>query len=369
MASFTNSSASAPKVNLQAVSRYLSSTILPNVVQNLFHRKGKGVDQRVEIQEGMPYEVRVLRQLPFQQKSRRLGAANDGEWYSSQTAEQPRSVEYMLRVNLTLDTPISIPTHTQELVPLDLVNAQTRLYEQHLRAHINASTIAAQLAEAFTYSAEAVDGGGTANYVTYQSGVDSMLAKFYDASTLLDDGDPDNGVHTFPQDGRIALWRSSGRREFYSDAKSLLDLGNFKAQELVELGTVSINATRETVDVGYFGTLDGIDNHFVAKAIWDLAEEYLVQSGAYMAAGTLDDVIGLMVHSFSTVRGIAMMEFIKTVDETKGAGYILQPAPRWGIEVFYPKGIVPIVTNTFTNPAYPASVVTPITIDATNAIA
>lgn len=368
MASYANSSASAPKINTQTVSRYLSITILPNVVQNLFHRKGKGVDQRVELSEGMPYEIRVLRQLPLSQKSRRLGATNDGEWYSSQTKEQPSSTEYMLRVNFTLDTPLSIPTHTQNLVPLDLVNSQTRLYEQLLRQHINASTIATQLASNFNYNANLVDGGGTATFVSFTSGTDELLDKFYDASVKLDDGDPDNGIDTFPADGRIALWRSSARREFYG-AKALLDLSNFKAQDLVELGTVSVDVARDTVDTGYFGTLDGIDNHMVAKAIWDLAEEYLVQAGAFMAAGTLDEVVGLMCHSFATVRGIALMGYIKVVDETQGAGYLLQPAPRWGIEVFYPAGIVAIVTNSFTNPAYPASVVSEITVDATNAIA
>lgn len=365
---YSNSSASAPKINTQAVSRYLSSTILPNVVQNLFHRKGKGIDQRVELSEGIPYEVRVLRQKPLSQKSRRLGATNDGEWYSSQTKEYPSSAEYMLRVNLTLDTPLAIPTHAQNLVPLDLVNSQARLYEQLLRQHINASTIATQLASNFNYNANLVDDGGTATFVAYDDSTDELLDKFYDASVTLDDGDTDNGIDTFPADGRIALWRTTARRDFYG-AKALLDLSNFKAQELVELGTVSINATRDTVDTGYFGTLDGVDNHMVAKAIWDLAEDYMVQSGAYVSDGTLDEVVGLMCHSFATVRGIAMMSYIKVVDETAGAGYLLQPAPRWGVEVFYPAGIVVIVTDSFTNPAYPASTVTEITVDATNAIA
>jgi len=365
---FENSAFTAPSVNTQAVARYLSPTILQNVVQNLFHRPGRGIDQRVELGDNL-YEVRVIRQKPLSQKSRRLGATNDGGWFSSQTAEQPTSQEYGLRVNITLDTPLVVATHAQNLVPLDLLNSQSRLYEQHLRAHINASTIAAQLASNFNYNANLVDDGGSATFVTYTSGTDSIISKFFAAALVLDDGDVDNGIDTFPSDGRIALWRSSARIDFFDTDASVLSIGNWKAQDLIEMGTVEYGKTRNTVDDGYFGHLDGTANMIVAKRIWSLAEEYLVQSDAYMASGTLDEVVGLMAHSYSTVRGIAMQDYIKVVDAQEGAGYKLQPAPRWGIEIFYPRGIVVFGTESFTNPAYPLTTVTEITIDATNAIA
>lgn len=365
---FENSAFTAPSVNTQAVARYLSPTILQNVVQNLFHRPGRGLDQRVELGDNL-YEVRVIRQLPLSQKSRRLGATNDGGWFSSQTAEQPSSQEYGIRINITLDTPLVVATHAQNLVPLDLLNSQSILYTQLLMLHINASTIAAQLAANFNYNAQEVAAARTATFVQFISGTDSLLQKVFDAGAVLDDGDATNGIHTFPAEGRIALWRASAKREFFNGTQTVLSLGNWKAQDLVEMGVVEYGVTRNTIDDGYFGHLDGVAHMMVSKPVWDLAEEYLVQSGAYMAAGTLDEVIGLVAHSYSTVRGIAMQNFIKVVDAQEGAGYKLQPAPRWGIEVFYPRGIVVVTTDSFTNPAYPASVYTPITIDATNAIA
>jgi hypothetical protein len=367
MGTVTNSSFAAPKVNSQAVARYLSPTILQNVVQNLFHRPGRGLNQTVELGENL-FEIRVIRQLPLQQKSRRIGATTDGDWFSSQTAELPRSQEYGLRVNFTLDTPIIIPTHTQEFVPLNLLNAEMKQYTNRLMQYINATTIAVQLASSFNFNAQAVDDGGSANFVVYTSATDSFLDKLLEAGVQLDDGDVDNGIDAFPADGRIALLRSEARLDLLQSSKSVLEIGNWKAQDMVEFGVASPNAKRNTLNDGYFGTVDGTPLMMVSKSIWDLAEKHLVQSGAQMDAGTLDEVVGLVAHSMSTVRGIGMQNYVKIIDAQEGAGIKLQPAPRWGTEVFYELGIVPIVTDSFTNPAYPASTVTAITVEGENSI-
>jgi len=367
MGTATNSSFSAPKVNSQAVARYLSATILQNVVQNLFHRPGRGLNQSVDLGENL-YEIRVIRQLPFQQKSRRIGATTDGDWFSSQTAELPRSQEYGLRVNFTLDTPFIVPTHTSEFVPLNLLNSSMQQYMNLLMQNINATTIAVQLASSFNYNANAVDGGGTANFVVYNSASDTFLDKFLEASVQLDDGDVDNGIDAFPADGRIALVRSSARLELLQSAKSVLEIGNWKAQDMLVFGTASPETKRNTLNDGYFGTIDNTPIMMVAEAIWKLAVKHLVQSGAQMAANTLDEVVGYLSHSMSTVRGIGLQNYVKVIDAQEGAGIKMQPAPRWGTEVFYPKGIVPIVTDLFANPAYPASVVTEITVEGENSI-
>ena len=42
----------------------------------------------------------------------------------------------------------------------------------------------------------------------------------------------------------------------------------------------------------------------------------------------------------------------------------MQPKYRWGLETWFPKSVVPFVKTSFANPAYPGSVVTPLTVTA-----
>jgi hypothetical protein len=39
------------------------------------------------------------------------------------------------------------------------------------------------------------------------------------------------------------------------------------------------------------------------------------------------------------------MDYVKVIDSPNGAGKRLQPKVRWGINVCYGKGIVPIIAN------------------------
>ena len=52
-----------------------------------------------------------------------------------------------------------------------------------------------------------------------------------------------------------------------------------------------------------------------------------------------------MVAASATDRGISTQDYIKIIDSPNGAGKRLQPKPRWGINVCYGKGIVPILAN------------------------
>ena len=47
----------------------------------------------------------------------------------------------------------------------------------------------------------------------------------------------------------------------------------------------------------------------------------------------------------ATDRGISTQDYIKIIDSPDGAGKRLQPKARWGINVCYGKGVVPILSN------------------------
>ena len=350
----------APSLDGQALRRQLSMSFLLNIVQGLFHTPGRGIQQAVQI-DTAGAEVRVIREKPLTQKARSMDASDSsGGYFNQNDAEQPTSEEYGLRVLLMIDRNIDIPSSMQDMLPLDIAQATVRNYEQLVAKNINASTIATQIAASLNDNATVVDGGGTANWVTYDEA--NMLDTFQDLGAVLDEGDPDNGVDTFPADTRIALWRTYAKRAFYKTAKNVLDIGNWKAQDMVRLGTVDPESVRNTDKNGFFGEIDSTYNYMVAPAVFNLAEEYLRQSNAPVASGTLDDVVGYMCASMGTARGISLQSQVKIIDSPKGQGLRMQPKQRWGVEVFYPKSIALCVKTGFTNPAYPASVVTPITI-------
>ena len=338
----------APSVDGQALARQLSPTVLVNVVQSLFHTPGRGVSQNVVVDTNA-IEVRVIREKPLTQKARSIGATTDGGYFSSQTAEQPTSDEYGLRVNLVYDTPIDIPTNMQDMIPIDLANATIRNYVQAVAKNINASTIATQLGINLNALAAAdLVSAGSGNSVQLTLATDDILDKFQDAQAYLDDGDSTNGVDTFPMDSRIALWRTAAKRAFYKDATGVFSVNNWKAQDMLKIGAVDPETYPNTSMNGFFGEIDQCYNYFVASAVWTLAEDYMVQDGSPVAAGFLDTVEGYICASMGTLRGIAINSTMKIVDSQSGQGIRLQPKQRWGVELIYSSSVVPLHAATKT---------------------
>ena len=349
--SATQSSFSAPTVNNQALQRQLSPTVLVNVVQSLFHKNGKGINQEIVVDTDV-YEVRVIREKPLTQKVRRVGATTDGGYFSGQTAEQPTSDSYGVRLDFVYDTPIDIPVNMQGMIRINLANATMRNYQQAVAKNINAYTIAKQLVAGLEYAVANTD-----HLVSYIVASDSILDKFQDVNAVLDDGDTTNGVDTYPAQSRIGLWRASSKRAFFKTAKSVLDIGNWKAQEMLRIGAVDPDSFMNTDKNGFFGEIDQVDNYMVAKAVFDLAEEFIWDDGSQASSGILDDVYGYICASMGTLRGIAINSTMKIIDSPDGAGIRMQPAQRWGAEVIYPSSIAILFASTGTNPAI-ASVLT-----------
>jgi hypothetical protein len=336
----------APSVNGQALARQLSPTVLVNVVQSLFHTPGRGVSQNVVVDTNA-IEVRVIREKPLTQKARTIGETTDGNYFSAQTAEQPTSDEYGLRVNLVYDTPIDIPTNMQDMIPIDLANATMRNYVQAVAKNINASTIATQIGiNLNTLAVQEIASTGTGSSVQYTSASDDILEKFQDAQVYLDNGDSTNGVDTFPMSSRIALWRSTAKRAFYKDATGVFSVNNWKAQDMLKIGAVDPESFPNTEMNGFFGEIDQCYNYFVASAVWTLAEDYLKQDGSPVAGGFLDVVEGYICASMGTLRGIAINSQMKIVDSQAGQGIRLQPKQRWGVELIYPLSVVALHSGT-----------------------
>jgi hypothetical protein len=77
----------------------------------------------------------------------------------------------------------------------------------------------------------------------------------------------------------------------------------------------------------------------------------LVEGYLGLDKGDLAKVVGMVVASEATGRGIAFQNSIKAIDSPDGQGIRLQPLTRWGVEVWIPEGIQLIVEDDFVNPS------------------
>ena len=88
----------------------------------------------------------------------------------------------------------------------------------------------------------------------------------------------------------------------------------------------------------YCGEIDLIPCFITPAPIWNRAS-------AWMGDAAISGVEAIMCAASATDRGISTMDYVKVIDSPNGAGKRLQPKVRWGINVCYGSGIVPIVAN------------------------
>ena len=348
----------APAIDGQAVKRVLAPEIMMNYVQAVIHQNGYGVTEKFSTDTDA-FEIRVVRENPLTQNARSLGATLNGGYFNSGTYEQPTSTEYGIRLTFEIDNNIDIPANMQDMFPLDVVGATTRNLGQLVSKNVNASTLATQVASNLNYNAEVQDASGTPTWVEVTLGTTNLYEAFMSASVALDDGDVANGVDYFDVDQRMSLWRPTVRQYLLREGIIVLGGSNF-GQVMIANGKVdpSTGKPRENLG-GYFGDIDRTPQHIATSAIWTLAELYLG-----LTAGGLDDVYGMSCASIGTGRALAFNSTIKVIDSPVGQGMRIQPKYRWGLETWFPKSVVLFVATGFANPAYPGSVVTPLTVVA-----
>lgn len=102
----------------------------------------------------------------------------------------------------------------------------------------------------------------------------------------------------------------------------------------------------------YVGEVDNTPVMIMSDQIWTEAANWMQKdTSGTKSTVDLSNVLALVVSGIGTGRGLAFNNGIKIIDAPNGQGKRLQPLYRWGIEVFYPASIVPIVAYAFSNPA------------------
>lgn len=160
---------------------------------------------------------------------------------------------------------------------------------------------------------------------------------FMDASVALDNGDEENGIQTFPVEEREFLMLPEYRKGLMSQSGVLLGGSNF-AQSMLAKGGVDPDSRKENGSM-YVGEIDLIPCYVYPKPIASRAKAW-TDKDSFM-----DGVKAIMCAASATDRAISTPSYVKITDSPDGAGKRLQPKVRWGINVCYPKGIVPILAH------------------------
>lgn len=321
-----------PKLDGEALRRYTSKNLMENIFQEVLALPEKGVTEKYS-EDTNASEIRIIRQTVPQISGRRMGAGVNGGYFNSNNPILPQSVEYGIKVLYMIDDAIDFPTVMDEMVELPVAEATTKAVAGVVARNINASTIAHQIAKVI----EANVAGKDVNYVALASAgayKDALL----DANGKLDDGDIDNGIDIFPVKGRQGFLRSGARTGLFKTGQIIVGGSNY-AQEMLSRGVISPNTYKQD-KLEYVGEIDEVPFCVVSKPVWKLAEEYLG-----LDYGKLDVVEALVVAGIATGRALAFNNSVKIIDSPAGQGKRAQYKYRWGIETFFEKGIVPVLSN------------------------
>lgn len=324
-------------VNNTATQVLAAKQVKENLFVKLLHRNGKGVTEKTETNAS---SIRMFKVLPGGSKARALGDATNGAFFNNAKAKTPKVIEYTLDLLYLMDEVYDLPEVQQDMVSINVFDETTKNIGGECATEINASTIAHQLKAVFK---EATTAGGWDGYAVKLASTPKYAEAFVEANSMLDEGDADNHIQSFPFDERQALITSEMRRELMKNGQVILGGSNF-AQSMLAKGALSPEDNKDFGDM-YLGEIDGVPVYFMPKAILDGAKEWCGGNAE------VSKVKGIICAASATDRGISTQDYIKVVDSPDGAGKRLQPKTRWGVKVCYAKGVVPIVANNIGTPA------------------
>ena len=330
-------------VNDTATQVLAAKQVKENIFVDLVHKDGYGVTQQTETNVST---LRMMKVRPFTDDARELGSATNGAFFNNGEIGTAQVDEYDLNLLYLYDKPVDIPEVQQDMCPVNIMDNATKNIGGRVATEINASTIAAQLSHRYNAAKKAGKWDGIASVIN-----DDAYVAVQTASTMLDDGDEENGIQSFPFAEREIIMRPTFRASLLS-AKGVLLGGSNYAQSMLAKGAVSPEARKEWGNM-YCGEIDGIPCYIAPAVLWKRA-------GAWCGSATAFDATNAMVCAASaTDRGVSTQDYIKIIDSPNGAGKRLQPKTRWGINVCYAKGIVPILAKGTAAPSTDLTVTAP----------
>jgi len=327
-----------PIIDSFATARKLAPVIMHNVVQRLQLKDGTGITGKFS-QDVYTDEIRIIRQVALTQEARTLGSATDGKHFSAQTIEQPVSAHYGMRIRHIYNTPIDVPQSMMDMIPLDLLNSTSAVLDQAIAKNVNASTLAEMLATELNYEYNSGTPLGDRS-IEVTLGTTNIVDAIVDMGAILDNGDVTNGVDIYDKMGRSLQIRPSVNKELKQAGNAVYDIGNWKGQDMLQVGAIDpVHIPNHHAD-GFLGELDQNKVYLTSNAIFTLAEGYLG-----LSAGDLDGVYGVLSAYEGTGRALAFTNSVQVIPSPLGQGVRLLPLYRWGHDNWFKSCVLLLVTN------------------------
>lgn len=320
-------------INGSAAQLRVSPAILLNLYQGLVEKNGKGIDDNFVSAEAAEdsAQIQVHRILPVNINPRQLGSSKNGGAYSqNQHFTQTETVS--IKILEVLDDPILIPRYQTDMLPVDLVATNIRIFSNKLATIINGATLASKYFATYTSKARGKAINETVLNLADATGL-QIRNQFINANGLLDEGDEDHGIDVFPRDTRVAVVKTSVGPALKTNG--VLTLGG--ANEVYRiLKNAGINGDGVRVeDDGYIGDIDGVEVRAISNESLGHGSLFLGLPKGELKASPF---LGYIASSYANARGVSTSKQTMIVPEVNGQGSRILPYVKFGVASWYPLG-------------------------------
>lgn len=322
----------ATYINGVSAERRFSAAVLKNMYQGLVEKNNQGINDKFVSEDDATSSAQVFvnRILPVKMQPREQGASKNGASFSA-NKHYTQTVTVGIELLQVLDDPIIIPRARQDMIKVDLLAEQTKIYSDRLATILNGATFACKVLKSWlasSYNSKVISSSDVTNKL--------VLNRFIEANSLLDEGDESNGIDLFPEDSRIAVFKPSYRATLKTSGVLVIGGANY-AYDIAKGGAVSHESSPRRSEDGYIGDIDGVPCHIISNESLRHADGFLGFAEGELKASAL---LGYISSSYANARGVSTSKLTKVVDAVDGQGLILQPYCKFGVESWYPKGNV-----------------------------
>lgn len=330
-----------PYVNEVTLKRLLVPKVKENIFQKVVFRPEEAATEKFSTDTAAA-ELQVIRVKPNGKYARGIGSSVNGGYFNSDDAVQSTTEAYGIKILSMIDYNIDIPQSMQDMLNVDMAEAELTNLAGKVAQNINAVTAASQLA---TLLNDAYTNSDTSHIVTLPATPTGTNIKdaIIDANSTLDAGNEAQGIDTYPREQRAILVRNSANALLKKGG--IISGGSNYGQDILQRGGLDKDTRPNNVE-GYLGQVDSVPVYLVSDPVFNLAAKYLG-----LVPAQLGKVWALVCSSIGTGRALAFNAEMKIIDAPAGQGRRLQPKYRYGAECWDAKSVVAIVANGFTNPS------------------
>lgn len=327
-----------PYVNEVTLKRLLVPRVKQNIFQKIVVRPEEGVTEKFSSDTDAA-ELQVIRVKPNGKMARNIGSTVNGDYFNGENAATSTTEAYGIKILSVIDYNIDIPQNMQDMLNIDMVDAEMQNLSGKVAQNVNAVSAAAWLQKLLNHA----HGGDESHIIKLDATPTGEEVKnaIIDANSLLDAGNESMGIDTYPRENRAIYLRNTLNATLKKGG--VIIGGSNYGQDILQKGGLDKDTRPDNVE-GYLGELDGVPVYLFSDPVFNLAAKYLGFNN-YM----LSKVKGFVVSSIGTGRALAFNAAMKIIDAPSGQGRRMQPKYRFGAECWDAMSIVAICDSTFEN--------------------